>query len=257
MPDPLHPHYGETGVVYDGGFFYSDGLPDAPSTPTPKRPSRMASLALNLNRLNRDQRLSLAQLGVSTMAPTATPPATPPPPPIAGIATEVAALDTAAQAAAAKKAAWESLKAQEKAAKIDMDAAFDVMDDEMRAVASVVEGKAKGDPTILAKSGWPLAGERVPSQVPAQLTNFSVSASDMEGALDVSWDPEINSVDYQVEVTTSQNPLPGDWVRKPSVTASFTQITGLTSGQRAWVRARGHGTKGEGPWSDPATKIVP
>lgn len=252
MPSPQHPHYDEAGVVYDGGFFYSDGLPDVPPTPTPPRPSRMASLALNLNRLNRDQRLSLAQLGVATMAPAA--PATPP---IAGISTEVAAMDTAAQAAAAAKAAWESLKAQEKAAKIAMDAAFDTLNDEMRATQSAVEAKAKGDPTILSLSGWPLAGERAPAQLPSQLTNFSVNASDMEGALDVSWDPEINSVDYQVEVTVSANPLPGDWVRKASVTASFTQITGLTSGQRAWVRVRGHGTKGEGPWSDPGTKIVP
>jgi hypothetical protein len=252
MPFPQHPHYDEVGVMYDGGFFYSDGLPDVPPTPTPRRKKAMASLALNLNRLNRDQRLSLAQLGVSTMAPAA--PATPP---IAGIATEVAAMGTAATAAAAKKAAWESLKAHAAAAKAEMDAAFDTLDDEVRAVVSVVEAKAKGDPTILTKSGWPLAGERAPSQVPSQLTNFSVSASDMEGALDVSWDPEINSVDYQVEVTTSQNPLPGDWVRKPSVTASSTTITGLTSGQRAWARARGHGPKGEGPWSDPGTKIVP
>jgi hypothetical protein len=211
-----------------------------------------SSLALNLNRLNRDQRISLAQLGVTTMAPAA--PATPP---IAGIATEVASMDTAATAAAAKKALWESLKAQAAAVKIELDAAMDTLDVEMRAVQSAVEGKAKGDPVILGKSGWPLAGQRAPAQVPAQLTNFSVSASDLEGALDVSWDPEINSVDYQVEVTSSQNPLPGDWVRKASETASSTQITGLTSGARAWVRVRGHGTKGEGPWSDPGTKIVP
>jgi hypothetical protein len=33
--------------------------------------------------------------------------------------------------------------------------------------------------------------------------------------------------------------------------------TGLTSGQRVWLRVRGIGSNGPGAWSDPATKIVP
>jgi hypothetical protein len=42
MPNPLHPYYGEAGVVYDGGFFYSDGLPDVPPNPNPNNRTRMA-----------------------------------------------------------------------------------------------------------------------------------------------------------------------------------------------------------------------
>jgi hypothetical protein len=33
--------------------------------------------------------------------------------------------------------------------------------------------------------------------------------------------------------------------------------SGLASGQRVWVRVRAIGAAGPGPWSDPATKIVP
>ena len=49
----------------------------------------------------------------------------------------------------------------------------------------------------------------------------------------------------------------GPWVTVANPTASVFQLTGLTSGQRVWVRVRGIGTQGAGPWSDPYTKIVP
>jgi hypothetical protein len=45
--------------------------------------------------------------------------------------------------------------------------------------------------------------------------------------------------------------------QKPASNTSSFSLPGLTSGQRVWVRVRGHGTKGDGPWSDPGNKIVP
>ena len=36
-----------------------------------------------------------------------------------------------------------------------------------------------------------------------------------------------------------------------------TVIEGQTSGAKMWVRVRGIGKGDPGPWSDPATKIVP
>ena len=56
---------------------------------------------------------------------------------------------------------------------------------------------------------------------------------------------------------TTTDPVNGPYTRLPSVTVSSTTATGLESGKRAWIRARGVGPKGEGPWSDPGTKIVP
>jgi hypothetical protein len=34
-------------------------------------------------------------------------------------------------------------------------------------------------------------------------------------------------------------------------------LTGLTSGTKVWVRARGFNAAGEGVWSQPVGKIVP
>jgi hypothetical protein len=169
---------------------------------------------------------------------------------------EVTALKASAATAAAKKAAWESIKAALVTAKAEMDDAIDVAKDDLRALASVLEAKAKGNLAMLSLSTLPLAGEPVPSTVPAQISNLSVTAGDMAGTLDVQHDPEGNSTIYETEVTTV-DPVNGPWVRQPSSNSSSRSVGGLTSGQRAWVRVRGHGSKGDGPWSDPATKIVP
>jgi hypothetical protein len=41
------------------------------------------------------------------------------------------------------------------------------------------------------------------------------------------------------------------------VTKSSATVTGLTSGQRVGFRVAAIGAAGQGPWSDPATQIVP
>jgi hypothetical protein len=215
MPDPLHPHYDE-GLTYDSGLRYADGVPDNPPVPTSKRKSRMPSspFNLNLNRLTRDQFLSMVNLATSTLAPEAVPPAPAPPPPIAGIGDEVATLKVSAGTFADDKAAWEAAKAAVVTAKAKMDASQDVAKDDLRALASVIEGKAKGNVAILSLSTLPLAGAPVPKQIPAQISNLSVTVSDMEGGLDVQFDPEENSDIYETEITTV-DPIAGPWIRSP------------------------------------------
>ena len=40
-------------------------------------------------------------------------------------------------------------------------------------------------------------------------------------------------------------------------TNSKTTLTGYVSGSKLWVRVRAINSKGKGPWSDPAVKVVP
>ena len=56
---------------------------------------------------------------------------------------------------------------------------------------------------------------------------------------------------------TAADPVAGPYATAEQTTASKATLTGRTSGSRVWVRVRGVGPKGPGPWSDPATKIVP
>jgi len=47
------------------------------------------------------------------------------------------------------------------------------------------------------------------------------------------------------------------WEDQDDTPTTQFSLKGLTSGRRVWARMRASGNKGPGPWSDPATKIVP
>ena len=49
----------------------------------------------------------------------------------------------------------------------------------------------------------------------------------------------------------------GAWTNSRVVTKSSATVTGLTAGGRVWFHVAAIGAAGQGPWSDPATKIVP
>ena len=100
------------------------------------------------------------------------------------------------------------------------------------------------------------AFEEATGEAPGQIKNFSLTAGANDGQVDASFDPEDFAKTYEVQIATV-DPVAGPWVTKATPTASNCSIPGLTSGQRVWGRARAIGTNGPGPWSDPATKIVP
>lgn len=250
MPSPLHPHYDEAGVSYDGGFFYSDGLPDTPNAVTPGK-KRMASLSPNLSKLNASQLIALAELVAPKLAP-----ASPATPPLPNLTAKTAALVTKKTAAVTANDAYEAGKASLVNLKEARDAALDALRAEHKVVVAAVEAEARGDSTLLSASGYPLAADPTVSTLPTTVLNLAVTAGDLDGSVDVTFDPELNSKTYEVQAT-STDPLNGPWVTKAQPTASGCTLNGFTSGSRVWVRVRGIGTKGPGAWSDPATKIVP
>ena len=211
----------------------------------------MASLALNLNRKNPTQLIALADLVIPKLAPAA--PATPP---IPNMAAKVAVLVTKRAAAKTANDADEAALAALVNLKQVRDAAADELRIEHTAVASAVTSECKGDPVLLSASGYPLAQSPQASALPGQVLNFQMTAGDAEGTLDTQHDPEAQAKSYEIQITMG-DPVTGPWTTKVQPTASRETIAGLTSGQRAWGRARAIGSKGAGPWSDPASKIVP
>lgn len=250
MPDYQNPHYDDSEVFYDAGFFYADGVPDSPTTK--RRSKNMSSLKPNLSKKNPTQLIALADLVLPKIAPE--PPAVPP---IANLATKAAALKTVRDAAFAANKAYEDAKLALANLKQVRDEKADLLRIEHNAVVSAVESEAKGDPVVLTASGYPLAappgGE---SSLPEQIRNLNVTQGDEDGVLDVNYDPDAAARTYEVQTTTG-DPVTGPWVTKAQPTVSSMKLTGLTSGSRVWVRVRGVGSKGAGPWSDPASKIVP
>ena len=117
-------------------------------------------------------------------------------------------------------------------------------------------GFLRFDPAILTLSGFPLAATPGGTTSAGPISNFTVTAGDMDGSLDYTWDPQPGSKSYELQITTV-DPLTGPYVTKAQPIGSFATVDGLTSGQRVWGRVRGIGSQGEGPWTDPATKIGP
>lgn len=249
MPDPLNPHFDEAGVFFDAGFFFADGVPDSPTLQNRKR---MASLRLNLSRLNAAQLVALADLVSPKLAPAA--PGTPPIPNLSAKVTSLLAKRDLAETADDE---YESAKAGLKNLKETRDQAADDLRLEHTSLGKAVESEAKGDAVLLTSSGYPLAADSVQStEPPAKVQNVALTAGDSDGALDYSYDPTARAVSYEVQLT-SVSPIDGPWSTKAQPTASSGTISELTSATRVWIRVRGIGAQGAGAWSDPATKIVP
>lgn len=212
----------------------------------------MSSISAGLSRKNPAQLIALADLVTPKLAPAA--PATPP---IPNLSAKVTALTAKRDAAKAASDAYEDAKASLVALKATRDDKADDLRREHTALISAIESEAKGDAALLATSGYPLATESTQSSSPpAQIHNLNLTAGDNEGSVDLSYDPDALAKTYEVQLTTT-DPVAGPWVTKDQPTSSSTTLTGLTSGQRVWARVRGIGSNGPGPWSDPATKIVP
>jgi hypothetical protein len=248
MSDPLNPHYDDDAVTYDSDFFYAD---EPVSQPTPTKHKTMATLKLNTSRMNPAQLIAKADIVLPKIAPPA-----PEVPPVPNMTARAAALQTARDSAKTANDAYEQAKAGLPALKEARDAAADALRAQHNAMGSALEGETQ-DPVALSATGYELAGTNTtPSGPPEVIDNLKITAGDMNSALDGSFDPDAAAYVYEVQMTTV-DPVNGPWVTVANPTASVFQLTGLTSGQRVWVRVRGIGTMGPGPWSDPYTKIVP
>ena len=123
-------------------------------------------------------------------------------------------------------------------------------------MGSALEGETS-DPVALTATGYELTDSNAAATTPpGMINNLRLTAGDEAQALDGSFDPEELAYTHDVQLTTV-DPVNGPWTTVLTPTASVFKLTGLTSGQRVWVRVRGVGSQGPGPWSDPFTKIVP
>lgn len=211
----------------------------------------MAKLKLNTSRMNTAQLIAKADIVLPKIAPTA--PATPP---VANMTTRVAALQAARDDAEEANDAYEAAKAGLAGLKEARDAATDVLRAQHNAMGSALEAETT-DPVALAATGYDLADSNAAATTPpGMIDNLQLTAGDEVGALDGSFDPDDLAYTNEVQMTTV-DPVSGPWATVQNITTSVFKLTGLTSGQRVWVRVRGIGSQGAGPWSNAVTKIVP
>ena len=91
-----------------------------------------------------------------------------------------------------------------------------------------------------------------------QVADRKLAFGDNEGELKASWNKLTDADNYSYQVY-SDAANPGSTIIKQDISKqSKTVISGLTPGQKVWMRVRGNGGSiGHGPWSDPAEKRVP
>lgn len=230
-------------VFFDSGSTYDSEPPPLPNKHTP-----MAKIRRDWSQKNRPERLTFAQT-VSTA--------------ITGNPLLTALSPTAAQfeaLRAASAAAEQAIKDNAvilAALRVTATTAMDALLAGFENVAISAEGITHGDLAGLSTTGFNLVTPTpAPPVVMTQVVNFSLTAGDFDGQLDGHCDRVSGARNYNVQITFDMTGTPV-WVDKPDVPNTQFSLTGLTSGQRVWGRMRAYGTRGPGPWSDPATKIVP
>jgi hypothetical protein len=141
-------------------------------------------------------------------------------------------------------------------------AALAVRDEHVQAIIAGInvyigsmESHTLQDAVKLQSLGLPLRSTPTPPQpclAPVLVATVSADVEEMR----VKWPAQVQADSWIVQ--TSPDPmLPTSWVQADVVSEPKIRLTGLTSGQKRWVRVRGVNRLGHGPWSDPVCRMIP
>jgi hypothetical protein len=152
--------------------------------------------------------------------------------------------------------AYKAAEEARKAALLDCDNAFTALNAGLTQEAAYVQDVTGGDAVKIATTNMPIRRPNTPIGPLGQVLALVVQAGANAGELKASWKKLRGAVSYEVQV--SADPFTAATWRGVAPSAKVrTVIEGLTSGAKTWVRVRGIGSDDPGPWSDPATMIVP
>jgi hypothetical protein len=236
------PRYDDPAVFYDApGVFY-----DAPAV-SPER-KRMAKVRTNASKMSLSQLQAAVGNVITKMTGNAN--FATPNPPLATMSSLLADSQTKAAAYVAAVNAAEQVMTERDLAKKALADAYELL-------AAYVQNQSAGDEVVILSSGYDVRGTPIPVGPIGQVLNLSVTEGDGPGMLDTQWDPTKGATGYEVALTTGADPATATYTQVALPTGSKTTLTGQTSGTRVWIKVRAIGSEGPGPWSDPATKIVP
>jgi hypothetical protein len=208
----------------------------------------MAKVKLNLRGLTIPEKISRARQIVAAMGNNSNFDA--PQPPLAQINSAISNLEVS----------YNAVQTARQEAKVQT-ATMGVREGElvrvMSQLAGYVEAVAGDNEEIVLSAGMdvraPASATTAPPHAPADLT---ATAGDQEGEIDLTWDTVAGARSYVVE-RSPDPPTATSWTHAGVSPRSQTTINGLTPGTRCWFRVAAVNAAGQGPWSDPATKLVP
>jgi hypothetical protein len=207
----------------------------------------MAKIALGLGKLKPAPKIQLAKdikTGMTGNANTPTPN-----PPLATMGTQTTTAET-------KLTVVNALEEQLKAARLDLENALITLDGGLTLQAAYVQDVTGGDAVKIATTNMPIRKPSLPIGPLGQVMALKVIAGVNAGELKASWKKLRGAKSYEVQV--SVDPFTAATWRGVAPSSKVrTVIDGQTSGAKMWVRVRGIGSGDPGPWSDPATMIVP
>ena len=122
-----------------------------------------------------------------------------------------------------------------------------------------VEGTTGVTADMALSVGFETKGTGAPVGKLPQVENLSLTTGDKPGDVDSHWNSVRGSHGYEHMHCTSDPAVEANWNLVEGSTGSKATHSGLASGSRLWSRVRAKAPKREhnGPWSQPATIIVP
>lgn len=132
----------------------------------------------------------------------------------------------------------------------------DGLDALLTQLSADVQSRSGGDAVKIQSAAMEVRGDAAPMGELAQVTNLAVTMGDAAGELDAHWNPVRGTRSYRVETTTDPA-AQANWTIADVVTKSSATVQNLVSGSKVWLRVAAVGASGTGPWSDPATHVVP
>lgn len=126
----------------------------------------------------------------------------------------------------------------------------------MTQLALYVENTSAGDAAKIQSAGMEIRADGAPIGALPAPQGLIATVGDNDGELDLDWDSVRGATTYLVQRSLDP-PTATSWQQAIVVTKSKGTVTGLTSGTKYWFRVAAVGAAGQGPWSDPATRIAP
>lgn len=206
-----------------------------------------AKVRLRLSRLSVPELLERAQQIVSAM--TGNPDFPTPNPPLASVTAAADDLDKANNTA-------NTARMESKAKTVLANEQADKLRGMLTNLGSYVENIANGKDAVINGAGMDVKAPASAGAVPGVVTGLEATTGDNDGEIDLSWN-SIDGISSYVVERSLKPPPDAAWQHQGAVTKSRTTANGLASGTRYWFRVAAVGAKGQGGWSDIASRIAP
>lgn len=131
-----------------------------------------------------------------------------------------------------------------------------VVDSQYTALGRHVEAESKGDEAKIKSAGMDIKATATPIGIPLRPEYLKSIEGKNTGSIGLKWKAVRGARSYVVRMTDTIAEM-NSWKQMVIVTKASAIVEGLTSGTQYWFQVSPIGAAGQGPWSDPTTKVAP